>query len=61
MCHVNMVKTILFEKGITKPVVTIDYTLENYNNQESNAWGDTPDVEVGVYCLLRWLKKYQPL
>ena len=34
-----------FERAVKKHVMATDYYVENDSNQESEAWGDTPDVE----------------
>ena len=50
LCHVNMVKPYL-ERGVKKPVMVTVCSVENGSNQEHEAWGDTPDLD--VECKIR--------
>ena len=50
LCHVNMVKPY-FERGVKKPVMVTDCNVENDSNQEHEARGDPPDLD--VKCKIR--------
>ena len=50
LCHVNMVKPY-FERGVKKPVMITDCSVENDSNQKHKTWGDTPDLD--VECKIR--------
>ena len=50
LCHVNMVKPY-FERGVKKPVMVTDCSVENDSNQEHETWGDTADLD--IECKIR--------